>query len=134
MSIQGLKELELDLKEMQERICPNDRNVFMRALTLNVLKDLIIGTPVKTGLARGNWQVTSMKPAEEPVSTLDPDGSATLAKGSSGISENNFNTGPLWISNNLPYIADLEDGNSKQAPNGWVENALLKVKRMAEKA
>ncbi len=36
---------------------------------------------------------------------------------------------PIYITNNLPYISKLENGSSKQAPNGMVNLTMNEVQR-----
>jgi hypothetical protein len=131
MSAKGLAAFRADLTRFQKEIMPNEHAKFWRRVSLGILKDVIQGTPVDTGLAKGNWQTTGGEPASGVVETLDKNGSESIAKGQSVIMKTDPVRQVLWITNNLPYIEALEDGHSGQARNGWVELALLKVKRRA---
>ena len=107
------------------------RATCMRA-GLEILSRVVLGTPVDTGRARGNWQTTLGTPATGDVERLDPSGSATIGEGSSTI-----NGAPefpvIHIANNLPYIGALNYGkpegvqHSKQAPLMFVELAAQGV-------
>ena len=62
-------------------------------------------TPVKTGRAKRGWRRT---------------GKPTIGQGA---------TTDVVITNPVPYIAVLDKGSSKQAPQGMFEPALKKVTR-----
>lgn len=90
-----------------------------KSIGLQALSSIVLKTPVDTGRARGNWQVTIGEPASGVVGTEDISGQATIAAGSAVIA----NIPPfsvLHITNNLPYIGVLEGGRSGQAPMGMV--------------
>jgi hypothetical protein len=36
---------------------------------------------------------------------------------------------PVYLTNNLPYASRLAAGSSKQAPNGWVDQAVSRAAR-----
>jgi len=100
----------------------------VRATTLLVLKGVVLATPVDTGRARGNWQLSSDRPITFTTEEVDRTGSKVINKGL------NFLFGPnivsftsFWISNNLEYIEDLNNGTSKQAPAKFVETVIKKV-------
>src|SRR5690606_23664498 len=112
-------------------------------------------TPVDSGRARGNWQVTIGTPASGVVPVSDKQGGQTIAKGTETI-----NAIPpfdvVWITNNMPYIEVLEyglfnppdpgpskdprpdrkgrvlvkDGYSQQAPQGMVGVTLAELRTM----
>lgn len=91
----------------------------VKAVALDVLKTIVLRTPVDTGRARGNWQVTIGVPATGRLERLDKQGAAAIASGSSAVA--GFKVGPtIWLVNNLPYAVRLEYGWSKQAPAGMV--------------
>jgi len=78
-------------------------------------------TPVDTGRARGNWQLTIDDPAvlEKYSDRPIEEGMATLK--TLGIFQ------VVFITNNVPYIVYLEKGSSSQAPNGMVEITLQEL-------
>jgi hypothetical protein len=114
----------------------------VRGVTLALFKSIIIGTPVDTGRARGNWQTSIGQPITGTVTRLDPSGSAA-------VDEAKANIGPLggitWLSNNLPYIGTLEYGGypdgpntiggfSKQAPAGMVRINVARIESLLKQA
>lgn len=101
------------------------------AYAFALYSEIVNKTPVDTGRARGNWNVSVGK---EDSSTTE----ATLKSGLK-YTENDMKSDgdePIFISNNLPYIETLEyggypnppksqsgktvNGFSKKAPNGMV--------------
>ena len=88
-------------------------------------------TPVDTGRARGNWQAAVGAPVDVEIDRLDPSGGETIAAASRAlIGLGAFKT--IFITNNVPYIQALENGNSKQAPAGMVAIALSEVEGIFE--
>jgi hypothetical protein len=84
-----------------------------------LLSMIVEQTPVLTGLARGNWQISIGAPPIGTTNRLDPDGSVTPFEEISklgGVSP----FANVFIGNNLDYIDDLENGTSGQAPEGIV--------------
>lgn len=68
-------------------------------------KEISKRTPIDTGYARSGWQ-------------LDPK-----------------KNGNVWVENDVKYVQYLEDGHSRQAPNGFVDQAVsATIKRMRKKS
>ncbi len=86
------------------------------------------GTPVDTGWARANWipQIGSPRQSaegsREAVSSGAQDAGVALV-----ATAYKREQGPVFISNNVPYIVLLNEGSSKQAPRGFVQNAITKA-------
>jgi hypothetical protein len=97
----------------------------VRAVTLSLFNGIIRDTPVDTGRARGNWQTTVGAPASGEIDRLGA---------SASISEVEAKTPPgagqeTYLSNDLPYIVQLEEGTSKQAPEGMVKRNMDRIER-----
>lgn len=93
---------------------------------MDLLAGIVLGTPVDTGRAAGNWQVAIGAPASGTLDRQDPQGAATIAAGSDVIQASQaFSV--IYINNNLPYIEPLERGHSGQAPQGMVQTTLDRV-------
>lgn len=84
-----------------------------------LFRRVILRTPVKTGRAIGNWQATIGTPS---ALTLDgTDGSDTaILRAIETVRGWRLGSAAIFLTNNLPYIERLENGWSKQAPNGMV--------------
>lgn len=107
------------------RVAPEDVERTVRAIKLELFRSVIMDTPVDTGRARGNWQATVGAPAG---GTLD---SATATDSLASVQANLGKLSDVsWLTNNLPYIARLEEGYSKQAPAGMVRRNMARIQRI----
>jgi hypothetical protein len=124
----------------------NGAVTLVKRVAKTALRELVNGTPVKTGRARSNWRVSVGGTATaviEPRASVGKGGfaertvaSATIAEGIAKINtlsvgRSRFGTGQagasLRISNNVPYIDKLRGGSSTQQPNDWVAEAFMKA-------
>ena len=94
-----------------------------RLIGLKVLRGVVLKTPVDTGRARANWQLSINIPKTDVKKTTNntavADGNNTLRTIKLGED--------IYITNNLPYIGRLERGHSKQAPRGMVALTLAEI-------
>lgn len=112
---------------------PERLNQRVRRIAMAVLTELVVSTPVDTGRARSNWHVGLGAPPdsgnEEPYhpgedgSTDAANARAAIAVGQAALSDRRPEQ-DVYISNNLPYIARLNEGWSAQAPAGFVQTAV----------
>jgi hypothetical protein len=79
---------------------------------------IVMGTPVDTGRARGNWIPTVNNPSGSTLTIDDKAGTMALAK--IGAVTINAPGSVYYLVNNLPYINRLEYGWSQQSPQGMV--------------
>lgn len=106
-----------------------------KKVAMSIFTQVVQKTPVDTGRARGNWQISvgedttsttdrkdKKKKGAKPSFLSDEAGKLNACKGDETI----------YISNNLPYIQKLEYGSSKQAPNGIVGITMANVQRNIE--
>lgn len=101
--------------------------VVVKKLAFDIFADVVGGTPVLTGRAMNNWNISV---GSKDLSTRETGGNKGSLLGAkkteagaalSGLKP--FST--VWITNNLPYIIELEEGHSKkQAPRGWIAVAV----------
>lgn len=90
------------------------------------------GTPVDTGWARSNWVPQIGSPKKDPSGTYDQakagilpgDQQVGLAAIAVGYK---VSRGPIYITNNVPYITKLDMGSSTQAPRGFIRRAIKKA-------
>ena len=102
----------------------------LQKVAMEALTRLVMKTPVDSGRARGNWQVTWGSPSTEYDSDkTDDKGSGTIWEGADTIADAP-RYGVIWISNNVPYIERLENGWSGQAPNGMAQLTVDELKTM----
>ena len=83
--------------------------------------------PHDTGLAQGNWRVSVTEAKDDVIGSHEvPPPVRTeqqlryQLRGMKGFQK-------VWIFNNVPYMPDLENGNSKMAPAGIMGPALTEI-------
>lgn len=109
----------------------------VRKVALSVDQALVSGTPVDTGRARSNWIVQLDAASDQTIeayapgsgaSTVSDNTQAALAQGSREIAGySGDHHSEIHITNNLPYIEQLNDGWSHQAPANFVQEAIALV-------
>lgn len=77
------------------------------SLAQEIYQEIVRTTPKDKGTARANWT----KPPK--------------------VGDDNYNV--VVTTNPLPYIEPLERGHSKQAPRGFIQPAIDKITRKANK-
>lgn len=117
---QSLQDLDRELSEIA-RIWPAERvAILVRDTAFEALRRILRRTPVLTGRAKGNWQLTIGEPAEGEITQLDPSGATTLAAGQAtlnALAKAAPKSFPIvWITNNLPYILTIEEGGYPPKP------------------
>jgi hypothetical protein len=117
---------------------PEHANTIKIRTALDLMNRIVLKTPVDTGRARGNWQLTQRSPAEDmvpetsaKVSSSETPPSAILKEAEQTASGSQLGD-DIWISNNLPYIEALEEGHSQQAPHGMVALSLAEAEQGLE--
>lgn len=112
---------------------PGKVTVMQKKIVLEALRRLVKKTPVDTGRARGNWQVTIGSPVDGQLDKKDPEGDSTIAIGLAALAGlPPFQV--VWISNNVDYIEFLEEGSSGQAPEGMLAITIEELRNMFREA
>jgi len=133
---------------------PNLSNEMAKKAASVIIQDLALTTPVDTGAAVSNWQVTLDVPAESTIPAFAPSPKGKTVSGvwkhsvSPDVTrENNANVliansqqvidakqpgQTLYIANNLTYIEILNNGNSDQIPSGFTDRALTLAKSVVD--
>jgi len=107
----------LDLEKFAKK-AGNNAAAVVKKVGIDMFSQVVVRTPVDTGRARGNWQVSFNSPASGTLNDLDPSGRNTQMQISGKMT--GWKQGDIWMTNNLPYARRLEYGWSKQAPGGMV--------------
>ncbi len=103
----------------------------VRKIALDAFSEVILRTPVDTGRARGNWQASIGTIPATRLEQFDPGGAATIASTQGVVA--GFEPGAVvYLANNLPYIERLENGYSKQAPEGMVRLTAQRFQQIAD--
>jgi len=107
---------------------------FLQKLGIEALGGIVRMTPVDTGRARGNWQVAINHSITNEVNRLDANGGSTITQGVNvirGQLPSKAVGQAIHITNNVPYIEELESGTqSSQAPRGMVAVTLARLALM----
>lgn len=103
------------------------------AIALEAFSKIVRRTPVLTGKARGNWNLSVGTPdltERRPA----PTGQTSINRAKQVLGSNRSGAGKIkriYIANGLPYILRLENGWSKQAPAGMVAITLAELPSLA---
>jgi hypothetical protein len=109
-----MKKVKLvDLSYLIKRNAMISAATMKKAYSLTLFGEIIKATPVDTGRARANWNISDNTPNYETTRSLQP----KLGMGISGEND-------IYIANGLPYINRLDSGHSSQAPNGIIAPAI----------
>lgn len=120
-----------DLARFIEKTGKNADTV-VRGVVLEMGNSLIQMTPVDTGRARANWQHNTGRPHQGVTESTDQSGQATSAQLAADVQQVRAG-GIEFVTNNLPYIRELENGSSKQAPNGMVRITATRFRNILNK-
>lgn len=150
-----------DLSNLADRIdkfvveLPTTVNSTAMEVANTILLDLTEVTPVDKGDALSNWQASLDAPVNAPIpafapsprgrmvegrwthtvspeATREANAPATLAAGKI-IIEGKQPGQPVFLTNVLPYIQGLNEGNSEQAPAGFVDRAVILGRSVIER-
>ena len=130
------KSLEAKVKTIDK--ISSDKAIAVADRIINVLA---WSTPVDTTRAVSNWLVSLKEPNYNQIAPYHPGSfghthyaSATemIASGRRAL-QNKKPGEPIYITNNVFYIRDLNSGTSRQAPAGFVEAAVLIARKELRK-
>ena len=128
------------MRSFGDRIAKRGEDFLLRcnrakaSVGLELYSQIVRGTPVDTGRARGNWLPSTVQPIYQTTyaNVRSPEVGIREAKEEytrATIDED------LIMQNNLPYIYRLEfDGWSRQAPGGWVRAAVGRFREIIRRA
>ena len=146
MTITGIHEFNRTIEKFQFATY-KEFETMLRKLSLQLLTGIVKRTPVDTGRARGNWQLTIDTPASGVLRVegagqkaptgkagVGPAGADAIRTGLSIMKQlPNHGIGHIiYVTNNVEYIIKLEEGGdvgSKQAPKGMVAITLAELQQ-----
>ncbi len=114
---------KIDIKNLGKVLTEELNNVSeleYKAIAFDLFGEIVKLTPVDTGRARNNWHITADDPEYSTSFGTQP------AQPDYNLDVKGFPT--VYISNGLHYIGLLEEGKSKQAPDGISKVALATVR------
>lgn len=122
-------EFNLALRHFSAVDVPEKVRQIHQKVAMEGLRSLVLKTRVKTGRARGNWQVENGNRPSAELETTDKGGMATIAKGAVAIAAvKPFDV--TYITNNVQYILPLEDGRGSFAGDHMMARTIEEAKRM----
>lgn len=92
-----------------------------------------VGKGYVGGRFRANWIVTLDQPSTDTIDDVDPSGSTAISAAIAAVSDATLGQ-TIYIANNLPYARRLEDGWSKQSPQGMVALTAIEFQQFVDKA
>ena len=104
-----------DIRGFNKKVEKAGEKIF-RGTALSLFAKIVQRTPVDTGRARGNWMAGLNRASDNSGGYQ-----SVVARARLGDS--------LFLTNNLPYIKDLEEGTSAQAPAGMVRVTATEFRR-----
>mgnify|MGYP006302567861 CR=1 FL=1 len=122
----------LDLRRFAVKT-EREMQMVSRKVALDLFHRFVMGTPVDSGRARGNWQCSVGSPAAGTVDREDQSGEMVMAEVTRVVSSWDIEQVSIFLTNNVAYIEALEDGHSGQAPHGWVKITLREYPGIVEK-
>jgi hypothetical protein len=113
--------------------CGIEADKVVKKITLHVHKEIMLRTPVDTGYARCNWQIGIESRPDGTIDARVKSGQPAI-EGALAQAVNIKAGGVNYIANNLPYIAALEFGHSKQSPSGMVRVTVSRWQAIVNEA
>ena len=111
------------MRELYKRL---ERDV--KIIVLDITAGLIEETPVDTGWARANWIPNIGSPFQGPVGSHDDFDTTQQEQGQAQVATKyKLEDGPVFITNHVPYVPDLNEGSSPQAPAGFIDEIIDRV-------
>lgn len=110
------------IRERADRIEDNV-NLLVGRTAIAINQVVVLATPVDTGRARANWQLSIDVPAISELTDTDKSGQETINKNNARATARRSGQ-TIYLTNNLNYIQRLNQGHSAQAPANFVEEAI----------
>jgi len=120
-----LKRFNAQVGDFTSKLVPEEVIRFQRRIVLELLRRVVLKTPVDTGRARGGWQTSIGKPAigDSPPQKV----AASVVVQANSVLKSLQPFQVVWLSNNVDYISYLEDGSSNQSPLGMVAISIQEI-------
>lgn len=99
----------------------------VKVTMIELFSRVIQKSPVDTGRFRANWNCSIGSPDLSTSQEIDHSGSGAISKATSTVVSYTLNGQSVFLTNNLPYADRLENGWSKQAPNGMVRLSVMEI-------
>ena len=109
-----------------------DHRDLTTASAIEILNGIVSDNPVDTGRSQSNWMLTQGAPSagvsddESAWDRSQRGGNHILSLTQQALSYSNFFP-VFYLTNNLPYINELNNGSSDQAGANFVEKTIQRV-------
>lgn len=100
-----------------------ESNDNVKRLAAYIHQTVVLATPVDTGHARANWDLSLHAATTTVRQETDKSGQSTISRGNRVLTHRKTEE-TIHITNNVEYIPYLNNGSSAQAPAGFVEKAI----------
>lgn len=100
-----------------------DIEAVIQQVTGQLFRSVVLKTPVDTGRARANWNVSQGTPDASTTQSVDQARGFAQAAQAATLKAGKV----TYLTNGLPYIRRLEHGYSKQAPAGMVKVSAVEL-------
>ncbi len=95
-------------------------------LAVRITENIIRTTPVDTGFAKASWIPSVGAPVQSVAGSREAVNRSAQDAGVARLKTYKLGQGVIHIVNNVPYIADLNDGSSAQAPAAFVQGGIVR--------
>jgi hypothetical protein len=102
-------------------------NELKQETVIELFSSIILDTPVDTGRLRGNWNTSLDRPNLMTSDETDKSGRKTIAEMQNKVLSAELSSS-MYLTNNLPYAVAIENGHSKNRPQGMVRTNLARIK------
>jgi len=123
-------EFFLEIDKWKKDLTQKQAIRFTKKMALELLRRIILKSPVRTGRFRANWMVgigeRNQDIADNPKDSRSPIRRQALKEAIAALSSYKTLT-TIHLSNNLPYARALENGHSKKAPQGMVAISIAEM-------
>jgi len=120
----NIAQFEVEFKAESGTLAEDQSLLLQRGVLLSFVRRVATRTPVKTGLAAGNWQSTTDSPAETVIERF---GAAAAIEEAENVAAGLKPFQDAYVSDPVDYMQYLNQGSSDQAPAGFVELSLAEV-------
>ncbi len=112
--------------KVKGKVDRKDLDKAFRSICLGIYKDVILGTPVDTGRARGNWQIAVGVPPREEITRKERGGATNQMNEAKSKINRPMAGKSVFMANNVGYIMKLEEGHSVQS-RGFITRAMKRA-------
>lgn len=123
--MKDIEKLSKELEHISKKKIPEYADKMVRAFGMEAMRAVVYATPVDTGVARGNWILSTWVPSPEFDETRRG-GAASVNEAWTVIEVMSAGT-ENFLTNNTSYIVYLNEGSSRQAPRMFVQHAIGEV-------